>query len=154
MKMEHENITQTSYVACKNRARKLVMERLRIYQPVIGVEFARVSIKDMSSRWGSCSSKNNLNFHYKIVFLPLELADYIIVHELCHLIEMNHSYRFWALVRKAIPDYRKRILEIRRVEKESFKEYQTRPRLRKRIRRVSAHTIIRRKLRALINLSF
>lgn len=148
------SIAQTSYEACKNRARKLVMERLKEYQPIIGVNFARVSIKDMSSRWGSCSSKNNLNFHYKIVFLPLELADYIIVHELCHLIEMNHSHRFWALVRKAIPDYRKKILEIRRIEKETFKEYQARPRARKKVRRISAHTIIRRKLSALINLGF
>lgn len=148
------SIAQTSYEACKNRARKLVMERLRIYQLIIGVTFARVSIKDMSSRWGSCSSKNNLNFHYKIVFLPLELADYIIVHELCHLVEMNHSHRFWALVRKALPDYRKRILQIRRTEKEVFKEYQSRPRLRKRARKILAHTIIKRRLRALINMGF
>lgn len=145
-------ITQTSYEACKNRARKLVMERLKIYQPLVGAKFARVSIKDLRTRWGSCSSQNNLNFHYKLVFLPLELVDYVIVHELCHLIEMNHSHRFWALVRQVIPDYRKKILEIRRVEKECFKEYQMRP--RKRVRRVSAHSLIRKKLLALINLNF
>lgn len=145
-------ITQTSYEACKNRARKLVMERLKIYQPIIGVTFARVSIKDLRTRWGSCSSQNNLNFHYKLVFLPPELADYVIVHELCHLREMNHSHRFWALVRQAVPDYRKKILEIRRIEKDCFKEYQARP--SRRVRRISARTLIRNRLRALINLNF
>lgn len=144
-------ITQTSYEACKNRARKLVMERLKIYQPIVGVTFARVSIKDLRTRWGSCSSQQNLNFHYKLVFLPLELVDYVIVHELCHLLEMNHSHRFWVLVRQAIPDYRKRILAIRRLEKEWFAEYQTRP---KKVRKISAQALIRRKLRSLIHIHF
>ena len=142
---------QTSYEACKNRARKLVMERLRVYQPIIGVNFARVSIKDLRSRWGSCSSKNNLNFHYKIIFLPIEIADYIIVHELCHLVEMNHSHAFWYLVRQAIPDYRRRTLELRRLEKEMFKEYVVRRRPRVR---VTTSAVLSRKLRAFITNAF
>lgn len=142
---------QTSYEACKNRARKLVMERLRVYQPIIGVNFARVSIKDLRSGWGSCSSKNNLNFHYKIIFLPIEIADYIIVHELCHLVEMNHSHAFWYLVRQAIPDYRRRTLELRRLEKEMFKEYVVRRRPRVR---VTTSAVLSRKLRAFITNAF
>lgn len=112
-----QKFAQVSYAACKGRARKLVSDRLKMYQPQLQVDFARVSIKDLKTRWGSCSSQKNLNFHYKIIFLPVELADYIIVHELCHLREMNHSVRFWQLVHSVLPDFKKRILLVRRIEK-------------------------------------
>lgn len=112
---------QTNYLACKARARKIVQERLRFFNQTYQVEFVRISIKDLKSRWGSCSDKKNLNFHYKVLFLPEELVDYIVVHELCHLIEMNHSHRFWQLVRQTIPDVKKRILQLRRIEIEARK---------------------------------
>jgi len=66
----------------------------------------RITIKNTKSRWGSCSKKGNLNFNYKIALLSQELADYVIVHELCHLGEFNHSKRFWKLVSLTIPNYR------------------------------------------------
>jgi predicted metal-dependent hydrolase len=83
-------------------ARKKVEELNRIY----GFDYNRISIRNSRSRWGSCSEKKNLNFNYKILFLPEDLLNYIIIHELCHLGEMNHSKRFWNLVQKAMPDYK------------------------------------------------
>jgi predicted metal-dependent hydrolase len=94
------------YARYKEHARKLVHERLAFYNTFYGYTIGRITIRDQKRRWGSCSSKGNLNFNYKIVFLPPELADYIIIHELCHLKEFNHSPRFWALVEKQCPDYK------------------------------------------------
>jgi hypothetical protein len=72
----------------------------------IGVKFNNISIKDTSSRWGSCSSKKNLNFSFRLMFAPKKVFEYIVVHEVCHLKEMNHSKRFWHLVESVMPDYR------------------------------------------------
>jgi predicted metal-dependent hydrolase len=91
-------------------ARKLVHERLEHFNQFYKFTFNDVRIKSHQTRWGSCSSKGNLNFNYKIALLPPELADYIIVHELCHLGEFNHSQSFWNLVGKTIPNY----LELRK----------------------------------------
>ena len=90
----------------KKQARKLVTTRLNYFNQIYNLKYNRVAIRNQSSRWGSCSSSNNLNFNYRLCLLPQELADYIIVHELCHLQEMNHSKNFWALVAKVSPDYR------------------------------------------------
>ncbi len=102
-----DGIAQDSYASSKARSLKFVRERLRHYNEHYQYSYSRVSVKKMSSRWGSCSSEGNMSFHYRLLFLPLELADYVIVHELCHLTEMNHSHRFWQLVRQTVPQYRK-----------------------------------------------
>ncbi|MCA9386358.1 M48 family metallopeptidase, partial [Candidatus Dojkabacteria bacterium] len=60
------------------------------------------------TNWGSCSSKGNLNFTWRLIFAPLEILDYVVVHELCHLKEQNHSQRFWDLVAEQVPDYKKK----------------------------------------------
>jgi len=86
-------------------ARTLVLSRLAHFNEVYGFTFGTVSIRDQRSRWGSCSSKGNLNFNYRIALLPAHLADYIVVHELCHRGEFNHSQRFWDLVARVMPDY-------------------------------------------------
>jgi predicted metal-dependent hydrolase len=90
----------------KERAYNLVDARIAHFNKFYKYEIERVTIRNQKSRWGSCSRRRALNFNYKIVFLPPELADYIVVHELCHLKEMNHSRNFWALVAQQIPDYK------------------------------------------------
>lgn len=72
---------------------------------IIGVDFHNIRIKDTKSRWGSCSSKGNLNFNFRIIMAPKEVTDYIIIHELCHLKHMNHSKEFWTSVEEYMPDY-------------------------------------------------
>lgn len=87
------------------RALERIRERLSYYQPMIGKPFGRVTIRDQKSRWGSCSRKSNLNFNWKLIMAPPEALDYVVVHELCHLIEFNHSPRFWKLVGDILPEY-------------------------------------------------
>ncbi len=90
----------------KEKARILVKNRLLYFNQFYKYKIGKVYIRNQKSRWGSCSARGNLNFNYKIIFLPSELADYIIVHELCHLKEMNHSVNFWALVSQTISQYK------------------------------------------------
>lgn len=90
----------------KERARAFALARLAHFNTFYNHRIGSVSIRSQKSRWGSCSRKGNLSFNYKIVFLPPALADYLIVHELCHLGEMNHSKKFWMLVAQKIPDYK------------------------------------------------
>lgn len=84
------------------------MQKVEAYSAVYGFRASRISIRNPKTRWGSCSEKGNLNFSYKLLFLPDVLADYIVVHELCHLAELNHSAKFWQLVAKTLPDYKER----------------------------------------------
>jgi len=100
------NGNRREYLKYKEAARILAKSRLEHFNQFYGYKFNRVSIKNQKSRWGSCSKKGNLNFNYKIVLLAPELADYIIVHELCHLGQMNHSKEFWKLVVRTLPNYK------------------------------------------------
>lgn len=86
--------TAGGYAKHKDAARRLAIERIEHFNHVYGFTFNRISIRNQKTRWGSCSKKGNMNFNYKIVLLPKNLADYIIVHELCHLQEFNHSRKF------------------------------------------------------------
>ena len=74
----------------------------------MGVTYGRISIRSAKTRWGSCSSEGDLNFHWKLVLMPPEVLDYVVVHELAHRKEMNHSRKFWAEVKNVLPDYEKR----------------------------------------------
>ena len=91
-----------------------VENRLSYINKFYNFKINRIVIKNQTTRWGSCSSKGNLNFNYKIIYLKPHLADYLVVHELCHLGELNHSKRFWALVSKTIPNYVKISKELKR----------------------------------------
>lgn len=92
------------YKTHREAARKLVHERLRAINSIYGFAYRTVSIRNQRSRWGSCSKRGNLNFNFRILFLPPPLADYLVAHELAHLAEPNHSPSFWALVAKAVPN--------------------------------------------------
>ena len=83
----------------------------------IGVTYRSLYIKETRTRWGSCSSIGNINLHWKLIMLSDRLSDYVIVHELCHRMEMNHSKKFWQTVEMQIPDYEDRRKELRAIEK-------------------------------------
>ena len=102
---DEEQVRAALKRALSRRALERVRERLGFYAPRLGVEFNRVAIRDQSSRWGSCSAKHNLNFNWKLIMAPPEVLDYVVIHELCHLIEFNHSPRFWRLVEGQMPEY-------------------------------------------------
>lgn len=89
----------------RRKARKLVHERLVLRAREMGVKFDRVFIRAQRTRWGSCSSRKNLSFNWRLVMAPPEVLDYLIVHELAHLIEPNHSVKFWLIVRSYCPRY-------------------------------------------------
>jgi predicted metal-dependent hydrolase len=89
----------------KEAALRLVQRKITQWNSDRSYVYNKVSVKRLRSRWGSCSSQRNLNFNYKILFLPEPLQDYLVVHELCHLKELNHSRRFWSLVKESLPAY-------------------------------------------------
>lgn len=90
-----------------DEAAKDIPERVRRFAPVVGVQYGRITIRNQKSKWGSCSSQGNLNFNCLLMLAPPSVRDYVVVHELCHLIELNHSKRFWTLVAGVLPEYRK-----------------------------------------------
>lgn len=92
----------------RKEAARLFKERTDIYSKVLGVGPKRIFIKDQKTLWGSCSSKGNINYNYRIIMAPISIVDYIVVHELCHLIHMNHSKEYWNTVKSVLPDYEKR----------------------------------------------
>jgi hypothetical protein len=87
-------------------ARELVTMVLEEEAPALGVSYARVQIRDQRTRWGSCSARGTLSFNWRLALAPLEVLDYVVVHELCHLREPNHSARFWRLVSSRRPGWR------------------------------------------------
>ena len=91
------------------QARQTIPERVAHFAPLVGVTYGRITIRSQHTLWGSCSGKGNLSFNCLLMLTPPEVLDYVVVHELCHRKEMNHSTRFWAEVGRVLPDY-----EIRR----------------------------------------
>ena len=101
-----KRFSKKDYIKHKAEAFDLLNRRVLFFSQKHDFVFNNLRIKNQKTRWGSCSGKGNINLNYKIMFLPQEVQDYIIVHELCHLKEMNHSKRFWSLVEEIISDYK------------------------------------------------
>jgi len=100
------------FIKNKEKAKTLAEAKVFHLNRHYGFAFGKISIRNSHSRWGSCSSKGTLCFNYKIIFLPEDLANYLVVHEICHLKEPNHSKAFWALVRQTVSDYAVRRSEL------------------------------------------
>ncbi len=107
-RFKNKSVTKTNaidFVKYKDEALALVTERVMYFNQFYGFSYNKINVKNQKTRWGSCSAKGNLNFNYKIIFLPEDVQNYIVVHELCHLKEFNHSKKFWNLVRQTLPDF-------------------------------------------------
>lgn len=92
--------------ALKKEAKRVFAARAAYFAPLVGVRWAGLSVRCQRSRWGSCSAKGNLSFNCLLLLAPPEALDYVVVHELCHLLEPNHSPRFWAEVERVYPGWR------------------------------------------------
>lgn len=99
-------------------AKKVFPERTAYFASRMGVSYGRITIREQKTRWGSCSAAGNLNFNWKLVLMPPEILDYVVVHELAHRREMNHSIRFWQIVERELPDYQSRRHLLREYEKQ------------------------------------
>jgi len=99
-------LTEGELDALKRQAKQDLSDRVRRFAPLAGVSFGRITIRAQKSRWGSCSAQGNLNFNCLLMLAPADVRDYVVIHELCHRKEMNHSPRFWEAVEKLCPDYR------------------------------------------------
>lgn len=101
----------------RRKARALVTHRVEYYADLMGISYGRIAMRNQKTRWGSCSVDGNLNFNCRLLFLPLPLVDYVVVHELAHRRHMDHSPQFWREVEQYLPDYRER--------REQLKGYRT-----------------------------
>ncbi|PIQ80052.1 MAG: metal-dependent hydrolase [Parcubacteria group bacterium CG11_big_fil_rev_8_21_14_0_20_41_14] len=106
--------SREDYLKYKDKALEMAVERVNYFNKIYKYDFNTINIKNQKTRWGSCSKKGNLNFNYKLLFLPEKVRDYIIVHELCHLREFNHSRKFWNLVDRTFSDHREIKAELRK----------------------------------------
>lgn len=105
-----EKITFEQVKELADQAVEYIPKRVKYYAEKENFVYNKITIKNLVSRWGSCSTKGNLNFNCLLMLTPDYVIDYIVVHELCHLREMNHSEKFWAEVEKIMPDYQRAVL--------------------------------------------
>ena len=107
---QNENIAPLSAAeieALANEALQVIPERVKHYAALLGVTYGKITVRNQKTRWGSCSSKGNLNFNVALMLAPGEVLDSVIVHELCHRKEMNHSARFYGEVLRVFPEYKR-----------------------------------------------
>ena len=103
-----EGLTMKDIRKLADQASVVIPKRVEYFAEKIPVTYGRITIRNQKTRWGSCSGKGNLNFNCLLMLAPPEVLDYVVVHELCHRKEMNHSERFWREVENILPDYRER----------------------------------------------
>lgn len=103
---QSEKLTAQQLEALRKQLRRQIGQRVAYYAPLVGVSWGKITLRAQRTRWGSCSSRGNLNFNLLLGLVPPRVLDYVVVHELCHRLEMNHSPRFWAQVERILPDYR------------------------------------------------
>lgn len=113
--IDKSKLTRKDYLLYKKIAQELAEKKLHFYNQYYNFNYKKISIKNTKTRWGSCSRRGNINFNFKIALIPEKLVDYIIVHELCHLGQFNHSEKFWNLVAETIPDYLERVKELKSI---------------------------------------
>lgn len=106
-----EDLTEENIAQMKEKFR----QKVEAYAKLMGVTYGRITVRNQKTRWGSCSSDGNLNFNFKLFFLPEHLMDYVVVHELSHRIHMNHSKDFWKVVATYCPDYKKCTQELKHI---------------------------------------
>lgn len=102
---EVRELTEAEREALRTRAKTVFAERVAALAPTVGAAYGSITIRFQHGRWGSCSSKGNLNFNGLLLLAPPEVLDYVVVHELCHRLELNHSDRFWREVARVMPEY-------------------------------------------------
>lgn len=105
-----EKLTMEAMHKLADKALEIIPSRAAYFAQLVGVTYGRITIRNQKSRWESCSGNGNLNFNCLLMLVPTEVLDYVIVHELCHRKEVNHSQKFWAEVENILPDYRKQKL--------------------------------------------
>lgn len=99
-------LSETELKQLAEQAKRVIPKRAEHYAKLMGVRYGRITIRRQRTRWGSCSSLGNLNFNCLLMLMPESVVDYVVVHELCHLKQMNHSPDFWREVEKIIPEYK------------------------------------------------
>lgn len=106
-KVEKSSIKEELRMLYREQARKIIEEILEKYEE-LDVEYGKIKLKNQKTRWASCSSRRNLNFNWRVVMAPKEIVEYIVVHELVHLEESNHTKKFWSKVASILPDYKEK----------------------------------------------
>ncbi len=114
---EARKLSETEIVILKERAREVMPDKTAYFSKITGLNPNNVKITSAVTRWGSCSSRNNICYPYRIMLLPEDIIDYIVVHELCHIKEKNHSVRFYSLLQSFIPDYKDREKKLKYIQK-------------------------------------
>lgn len=103
--------------ALRSQARIILTDKTQKFSKIMDLKYGRITITGAKTRYGSCSSKGNISYSYRLMLCPEQAIDYVVVHELAHLKEMNHSKRFYALVEKILPDYKERIKLLKSLNK-------------------------------------